>query len=179
MGGFLIGFLENNGAQFMATLILSGAIIGSCQWVTLRWAGMGRWLFWPLASGRGWIASTILVSTLPLDTTALVARFGLWEVFWLNLINQPLWILGMAAIQGVMLPYSRQRPTRTLVLWLLASCLGAATHGAVSAIFCRLYCQILPQALVGIVEGLGWGAYGKITGMAMIWIVSHTDQSET
>ncbi|MEL6129259.1 MAG: hypothetical protein AAFR30_05035 [Cyanobacteria bacterium J06628_4] len=41
IGGFPIDFLENNGAQFIATLLLSGAIIGSMQWAVFIWVGHG------------------------------------------------------------------------------------------------------------------------------------------
>lgn len=168
-GGFIVGFLENNGLQFMATLVLTGAIVGTMQWFVLR--NWGRFRGWPLASSIGWIISTVL-NRLINSLTEPLANFlwhqaGLWEVFWINLINQPLWILGMAIAQSVFL--ARRG---AVGLWILASLIGAAANGAVSASLCAVWCQELPTALVGIVNGLGWATYGVVTGLAAIklWV---------
>ena len=179
VGGFLIGFLENNGAQFMATLFLSGAVVGSLQWIVLR--SMGKrglpWVIWPIASGLGWILSTLL-SIVTLSTTtiagSLMAQFGLWEAFWINLILRPIEISCMAAAQGVILGYSTHFKARILGIWILASCLGGALHGAVSALLCDAFCPVLPSAIVGIVHSMGWAAYGITTGIALVQILSTT-----
>ena len=179
IGGFLIGFLENNGAQFMATLFLSGAIIGSLQWGLLRWRGYrGRgWKFWPLVSSFGWIIGTLLSSvSISIDSTvdALTAQFGLWDVFWLNLILQPIWVFGMAIAQGLILSHYNRPKMRTLVIWVVASCLGAALHGAVGAWFCNAFCPILSSTTTGLVQAKGWAAYGIVTGLAIAWLVTDT-----
>lgn len=177
IGGFLIGFLENNGAQFMATLFFSGAIIGSLQWVVFRWMGTKglQWTLWPIASALGWIISTAL-SSLPISLDSLigtlVSQTGLWEVFWLNLLLQPIWIICMAIVQGMILGYRTRRRGRILGVWLAASCLGAAIHGATSAVLCSQFCQTLPRPLVGIVEAKGWAVYGIITGLALLWTLN-------
>ncbi|MFG6094137.1 hypothetical protein SPB21_02755 [Leptothoe sp. ISB3NOV94-8A] len=180
IGGFLIGFLENNGAQFMATLFLSGAIIGSLQWLTFRLMHLqgGRWTLWPVASALGWIASTllsILLSMLLVSLTSIVtsstAEAIAWEEFWQNLLMNPsIWIWGMAIAQGMILSYHARQRWRILGVWLLASCLGAALNGAVSAILCRSVCQALPSSLIGLVDGKGWAVYGVITGFALLWV---------
>ena len=85
-GGCLIGFLENNGLQFMATLILSGAIIGSFQWLLLRRLGGFRW--WPIASALGWIAAAYLDMGIRWLYVPLLNQIGLSpsdEGFLLNL----------------------------------------------------------------------------------------------
>ncbi|MEO0349682.1 MAG: hypothetical protein AAF282_06490 [Cyanobacteria bacterium P01_A01_bin.15] len=135
IGGFLIGFLESNRAQFMATLIFSGAIIGSLQWAIFRWIGKNglRWVLWPLASALGWVISTLIGILLP-EPGFIAAATGsqLTQVLWINLINQPVWIAGMAIAQGIILGYHSRQRFRILGVWLLASCLGAALNGAVS-----------------------------------------------
>ncbi|PSN12001.1 hypothetical protein C7271_23995 [filamentous cyanobacterium CCP5] len=170
-GGFLAGFLEENGLQFMATLVLTGAIIGTAQWIVLRNRGGFRW--WPLISAMGWILSTLGTSLFQgLYRPAiefLWNQVGLWEVFWINLFSQPLWILGMAIAQSLVLGSSRAAG-----VWLLASLVGAAANGVVSALLCRAWCPALPAALVGIVNGLGWATYGIVTGMAAIKLLGHS-----
>lgn len=173
LGGFILGYLENNGGQFVATLFLSGAIIGSLQWAVLRGIGNRgrRWYLWPVVSCLGWLVGTLLVVSLTLPVNygviELWRRFGLWEVFWLNVLNQPLWITVMAIAQGSMLSFSTPCRWRTIGYWLLASGLGAALNGAVGATLCRAYCQVWPQAAVGIVPGLGWATYAAVTGIAL------------
>ena len=76
----------------------------------------------------------------------------------------------MAMIQGIILSYHTRRRWRILGVWLLASCLGAALHGAVGATLCKSFCQTLPNVLVGIIEGKGWAIYGVITGFALLWV---------
>lgn len=175
IGGFLAGFLEANGLQFMATLVLTGAIVGTAQGLVLRpWGGF-RW--WPVASAIGWVVSTFSSSLLQgLYRPAvdfLWHRVGLWEVFWINLITQPLWVLAMAIAQGVIL---RHRASRSVPpkwncpagVWILASLVGAVGHGAVSATLCAAWCPALPSTFVGIVNGLGWATYGLVTGIVVI-----------
>ena len=174
VGGFVIGLLENNGLQFVATLALTGAVVGTAQWSVLK--SRGGWRWWPLASALGWIVSTLAVAGLggvyqPV-AALLWQTFGLWEVFWLNLVREPLAVAGMALAQG----WLWQRRDRflsgqaapTAWGWLGVSLLGAALQGAVSAALCAALCPILPRLLVGLVNGLGWAAYGLVTGM---WLV--------
>lgn len=151
----------------MATLSLTGAITGSLQWLVLR--DMGRpFRWWPVTSAVGWIASILTVS-LGQDfygpvVDALWDQFGLWEVFWLNLVRAPLWVLGMATAQSLIL----SRQLRVKGMWLIASLLGAALQGMVSAALCASIGQTLPSTLVGTVDGLGWAAYGIITGIVLV-----------
>ncbi|MEO1069536.1 MAG: hypothetical protein AAFW95_10515 [Cyanobacteria bacterium J06638_6] len=169
IGGFVVGFLENNGFQFMATLIWSGAIVGSFQWLVLR--GQGQFGWWPMASATGWIVSTLVTSRAdgfyrPL-VEGLWSWLGGWEVLWLNVITEPMNILGMAIAQSLMLK-PRGRSTG---IWILASLVGAGVQGGVSATLCANFCAVLPTTLVGIVHGLGWAAYGVVTGVAAIYVL--------
>lgn len=174
VGGFVIGLLENNGLQFMATLALTGAILGTAQWMVLKpWGSLG---WWPLASALGWIASTLAVTALggiyrPV-ANLLWQTFGLWEVFWLSLVREPLVVAGMALAQGWLLQrqgrVSAWQAAPTLWGWLWVSLLGGALQGAASAALCAALCPVLPSLMVGLVNGLGWAAYGLATG---IWLI--------
>ena len=175
VGGFLIGFLENNGAQFMATLVLAGAILGTSQWLIFRWLNARglRWILWPVVSALGWIASVMISLWVSPMTDAVLSLLpgSVWEVFWLNLIMWPMNIFCMAIAQGMILSYHARYRLRTIGVWLLASCLGAALHGAVSVLICSGVCQALPRELVGIVDSKGWAVYGIITGVALLWVL--------
>ncbi|MGG6295167.1 hypothetical protein ACQ4M4_12310 [Leptolyngbya sp. AN02str] len=166
VGGFLVGFLENHGLQFAATLILTGAILGSAQWMVFCSTRRFRW--WPLASAVGWIASTLLLAASQglyrPAVDALWQQFGLWEVFWLNLVTGPLMVFGMAIAQSLVL----QLRSYGTWAWILTSVLGGMAQGGVSAGLCAAACPWLPSWLVGIVSGCGWAAYGFITGLALI-----------
>jgi hypothetical protein len=173
LGGFIVGLLENNGLQFMATLILTGAIVGSLQWVVLRKTGSGfRW--WPVASAIGWIVGTLVVSgsyaLFPPISDGLRNQFGLWEVFWLNLVTTPISVLAMALAQSLILSGKSRSAGVAVGSWLLASIIGGAMLGAVSAALCAAFCQALPSVLVGLVDSLGWAVYGLVTGLSWLWL---------
>ncbi|MBD2259443.1 hypothetical protein [Pseudanabaena sp. FACHB-2040] len=174
LGGFLVGFLENNGLQFAATLLLTGIVLGTLQWWVVRQVVQQvRW--WPLASALGWIVgSLILASSSSLYTppvNALWNQFGLWEVFWLNLITGPIPVLVMALAQALVLGRRVQ-----LVGWLLANLVAGVVEGGVGATLCAAICQPLPTALVGIVSGLAWAAYSVITGAALLWLLKRPQE---
>ncbi|MEM8545766.1 MAG: hypothetical protein AAGF66_17430, partial [Cyanobacteria bacterium P01_H01_bin.119] len=151
IGGCIIGHLESNGLQFMATLFLSGAIAGSLQWVTLKWLGRRgrRWALWPLASLVGWIVGFLLFVGLSMPIAyvkdEMLRNLGLWDTFWFSVVNTPLWITVMAIAQGSILSFSMPSRVKMIGIWLLASWVGAALHGAIAAALCRAYCQALPN----------------------------------
>ncbi|MEM1241821.1 MAG: hypothetical protein AAGI45_18475 [Cyanobacteria bacterium P01_H01_bin.26] len=163
----------------MVTLFISGAVVGSLQWIVLRWTGKRGlpWIIWPIASGLGWILSTLL-SIMTLSTMIIagssMTQFGLWDAFWVNLLLRPIEISCMAAAQGVILGYSTRSKARILGIWILASCLGGALHGAVSALLCDAFCAVLPSALMGIIHSMGWAVYGILTGIILVRILSVT-----
>ena len=177
-GGYLVGFLENNGFQFMATLILSGAIIGSFQWLLLRRLGGFRW--WPIASALGWIAAVYLDMGIRWLYVPLLNQIGLSpsdEGFLLNLgLSRSVWISGMAIAQGVAVRPQRCRWTG---VWLLSSLLGGAVATLLSRGLCATFCAALPPSLVGLVAGAGWAAYGLITGLVWLFLSGrHSDRQE-
>ncbi|MEM8603076.1 MAG: hypothetical protein AAGF24_04500 [Cyanobacteria bacterium P01_H01_bin.121] len=180
-GGFVVGFLEDNGLQFMATLVLAGAIVGSSQWLVLRRFG-SSFAWWPLASGIGWILSTILQVSSSNVYRPIVAwlwaHLGLWEVFGLNVVTQPIAILGMAIAQIGLLVWRCRGQGKVVVIWLVASLLGAALQGAIGAALCAAACQALPNVLIGLVAGSAWASYGLITGLAL-WRLAVTNTLPT
>ncbi|MBE7383509.1 MAG: hypothetical protein F6J95_019090 [Leptolyngbya sp. SIO1E4] len=173
IGGFWVGYFEDNGMQFMATIVYTGIFIGTLQWAVLWWAGnrRSRWWLWPLVSALGWnFGITLLlfsVSFIGDIANGLAHQFGLWATFWSNLMLGPIWVSFMAIAQGVLLSRRTQFQGSVLGIWLLASWFGGAVNGATGAALCSAYCQVLPQALIGLVNGAGWGAYGLITGVVL------------
>ncbi|MGJ3245738.1 MAG: hypothetical protein ACFE0I_06640 [Elainellaceae cyanobacterium] len=179
LAGFIVGFLEENGMQFAATLFWAGAIVGSLQWVVLRQV-MQLVQWWPLVSTVGWIVGS-LIATLsgsfyrPIVET-LWNHLGLWEVFWLNIITGPIPVLGMAIAQGLVLSQKTRISGRFISLWILASAIAGAVKGGTSAAFCAALCYFLPSILVGIVAGLGWAAYGVLTGLVLLRLFNAGDR---
>ena len=181
IGGFLVGYLEDNGLQFVATIFCLGGIIGSLQWVVLRWIGI-RDQWWPLASTLGWIFGGVLSASLSPSVNSIVLgllhRFGMWEVFWLNLIKMPIWVSFMAIAQGSLLSGHTHFRGRTIGAWVLASWLGAAVNGAIGAWLCKAICDVLPKSLIGIVEGTAWASYSVVTGFALLWLLMQTPTTD-
>ncbi len=175
LGGLLVGMLEAAGLQFLATLVLSGPILGALQWLVLRRAlrvGAG----WVVASTAGWLAGTAVemaVSPL-LDPLiqALWQNLGLWEVFWLNFVNQLVILTVFGLVQWIIL----RRQVVGAGWWIAASALSGLFLGAITASFCALACQPITATLGSIVStaatyGLGWGAYAVITGYMLVRIL--------
>lgn len=180
LGGFLIGTLENNGLQFMATLVLSGAIVGSLQWAVLRSWGRGvRW--WPIASALGWIVGVYLDTGTRWLYEPLMIQLGLPpsdEGFLLSLtLHGAIWTLGMAIGQCLVVRYHSRRWTG---MWLLSSLVGGAGAAMISRGFCLAFCAALPRSLVGLTSGMGWAAYGLVTGLVWLCVSGRrSDPEET
>lgn len=171
LGGFGVGLLENNGLQFAATLLLTGVVVGWLQGSVLHQYRALRLSVsrWTLVSTVGWILGSLVLTASgslyrPI-ANALWSQFGLWEVFWLSLFTAGIPTLGMALAQSGLL----HRKAQPIGIWLVASGLGGVAQGVVSATLCAAICPVLPQLLVGLVNGLGWWVYGLITGCAWIW----------
>ncbi|HHP7243537.1 MAG TPA: hypothetical protein ACFE0H_02495, partial [Elainellaceae cyanobacterium] len=139
LGGFIVGFLEENGMQFAATLFWAGAIVGSLQWVVLRQV-IQRIQWWPLTSTIGWIVGSLILTLSgsfyrPIVET-LWNHLGLWEVFWLNIVTGPIPTLGMAIAQGLVLSQHTRFSAWPISIWILASAIAGAVKGGTSAAFC-------------------------------------------
>lgn len=179
LGGFIVGFLEENGMQFAATLFWAGAIVGSLQWVVLRQV-MQRVRWWPLTSTIGWIVGSLILTLSgsfyrPIVET-LWNHLGLWEVFWLNIVTGPIPTLGMAIAQGLVLSQHTQFSARPIGIWILVSAIAGVVKGGTSAAVCAAICYSLPTILIGIVAGLGWAAYGVLTGLVLLRLVNAGDR---
>jgi len=165
IAGAFIGLLEAGGMQFFATLILTGFIIGPAQWLVLR-----PWLpnptTWLTASALGWILGILAQIRLSNLSTPLVqlltSTVGAWEVFWLNVVTQPIILLVLGAVQWLVL--------RTLVprayWWVIGSAIAGMVKGAMGATTCLIICQgvVYPVIAGAISDGIAWIGYGLITG---------------
>lgn len=170
-GGILIGLMSRPG-DFLTHLVLRGLIIGVVQWPVIRAVKL-RARHWVWLTGLGMILANLLV-VLPVSPTnewinwlaiLLHAEVGLWEVFWLNLLNEgQTWLL-VGLGQWIFL--NHRAP-----LWLVASALGGVALGATKAVFCFHYCHSLDgfmgTALTNAaMAACGWAAYGLMTGWAL------------
>ena len=167
LGGYFVGFLGGN--EHFVYLFLTGAIIGSLQWWVLKRQGR-RFRLWPVASAGGWIIGVYVMAFSQAVYAPVVEmlwnQFGLWEVFWLNFVAEPISTLGMGIAQGFVIGFRG----RFIGMWLLASLIGGAAHGMLGAAGCAAFCHSLPS---GLAHGLGWAGYGVFTGLA--WLVSSRD----
>lgn len=181
LGGFVVGGLEAWRFQFLATLVLSGPILGAVQWFVL-WQGLGMNLLWVLVSSVGWflgIAVSIYASPLtdPL-IQALYAALGQWEVLWLNAVNQTIVLSLFGLAQWVLL----RRRVETAALWIPISALAGLAYGVAGASFCAAACDPLGRSLgsiaaTGMSSAVAWAAYSIVTGYALVRIFSERIQS--
>jgi hypothetical protein len=169
LGGAIVGFLESWRFQFMATLVFTGPIIGVCQWWLLRRIlHPGRW--WIFTTAIAWFLAMFVAIAGSLWLTPIVAdlheRFGLWEVFWLNLVNGTVEMAVVGTVQWSMLFFQGWNGG----FWILASALGGMLMGASGASLCAEICQALPSPLGGTLANAGaWAAYGVVTGGLLTW----------
>lgn len=168
LGGAIAGFLEARHFQFLATLVLTGPILGICQWLVLRrYLGKVRW--WPIATTLGWLlAMPIRIGARDILNPIINYLYtvgGLWEVFWLNVVNTPVTLAVLALVQWLVL-----RPRGLNAgWWVLASAVGGILNGAIGATTCAKVCSMLAVGVgLGISQGLGWLAYGVVTGVVLI-----------
>ena len=174
IAGAIVGALEATGLQFTATLLLTGLCLGTAQWLILR-NYLRRSSRWIVVSTVAWVIGIQLVISLsPLidPTISFLTRLGAWEVFWLNLIQQPLCLLILGTAQGFIL-HQLHRPTRDSVMtWVAGSAIGGLLQGGMSAASCAAICPALTQIgqaafATAVVYGIGWISYGVITGIVM------------
>ncbi len=159
LGGFLINFLENNGLQFAATLLLSGAIIGSLQWIVLKYTrgfinicSDRRLRYWPLVSALGWITGTVsyalFIGLFYPFTNFLLAQLGLQDDIWLIGIALSFWSLCMAIAQSFLFNHRILSWPQARSLWLIASVVGGGNQITIA--------------------GVGWIIYAVVTGLAVL-----------
>lgn len=170
IGGALIGAAEAGGFQFAATLVLTGFVIGTGQWLVLRsqqWRS--RWIW---VSAIAWLIGsqlTIGASRVINLLMAFLTQLGGWEVLWLNIVNQALIILVLATGQWLLL---RQRYANSLQ-WIWVSPLAGIVAGATGATFCFALCQVIIQATqsavlaTALTYATSWLGYSLVTGIAL------------
>lgn len=181
IGGVIVGGLEGSLFQFLATLVLTGIVLGLIQGVVLRsrlhslsWGG------WAIASAVSWIVGSQIAIfsdglTAPLISW-LSGTAAMWEVFWLNLVKDPIILAVLGLGQWLVL----RRQVAGAAWWVLISALGGAAYGAIASAMCALFCEPLCQAVPGpfcnvaataMAYGAGWAAYGVVTGLGLGWLL--------
>lgn len=174
-GGILLGSLFIPG-DFFVHLIARGFILGAAQWLVLRRYLPGA-LWWIPATGLGLVCASLLTILPPLSGiitatyTALYHQFGLWEVFWINLVQEA-WIWGIVGVaQWLVL-----RRYAGAALWIPLSVVSGALMGMAGAAVCYVGCDAL-GAEVGIpapamvTNGTAWALYGVATGWFLMRII--------
>lgn len=170
-GGAMIGALEAGGLQFLATLVLTGPVLGLLQGLML-WRSPGSILEWSLVSALGWGLGVQLgiLAGAPLDQiVAGLTQIAGMEGFWLNLVNEAVVLTGLGLIQWL----SLRRYRRGVAGWIPLSAAAGAVAGGLSAGFCAWVCEPLVQAgypllATAIAYGIGWAGYGSLTG-GFLW----------
>jgi len=175
-----VGALEAGGLQFFATLVLTGPVLGVAQWLVLRQylRPAGWWVL--VSTGGWWLASNIrllLGGALDPLVQQLWHRYGLWEVFWINLVKEPVNLAIFSAVQGLVLPGYLWPAS----LWVLASTVGGAVKGAVDSSVCAVACQAVAASVgsgqvgamvaAAVSSGAGWAGYGVVTAVGMVWLL--------
>jgi hypothetical protein len=172
IAGAIVGALEASGFEFVATIFFTGLLIGVAQWLVLR-QYIPKAFWWIVVSTLGWTLGLVLLSSdVTLDPVIqLLNTLGAWEVFWMNLVKQPIVLAIFGAAQFPIL----RRFVRKAHWWILVSALGGAIQGASGSIVA----YILPPGLLpapfptALVYGSGWLSYGIITGICLQWLLRH------
>ena len=165
-GGGIIAFFAAP-TDFFWELLMSGFVTGFAQWLVLRRYIQPVFWWFPL-SGIGWILGIYLRiftdSLLDSVVRLLSSVGGLWEVFWLNVVNEPITFTLLGVAQWLVL----QRYVKYSWLWILACSLGGITRGAIGSIACNFVCQL---GFGVISNGAGWAASAAITGTMLSWLL--------
>lgn len=174
IGGVLTGVLEGTLFQFLATLVLSGFLVGAAQWLIFRQL-IGGWL-WIAASGVGWFVGYTLIgiwfNDLINPLVEALTQIGLWEVFWLNAVNSLIGAGVMAGLQLLLIGDRLNHPG----LWVLVGGVAGAASGAAGATTCYAVCDALGSTGIlglatGVSYGAAWLAYGVVSGwgLKLLW----------
>ncbi|MBD1848795.1 hypothetical protein H6F87_02020 [Cyanobacteria bacterium FACHB-502] len=175
LAGLTIGALEASQFQFMATLIFSGLLVGVAQWFVLRHV-LRKAFRWIWVSAIGWLIGVQLMIWLGgwLDLiVAHLTQLGGGEVFWLNVVKQPIALLGMGTAQSLLLPSLwRRTGEKARCRWIVASGIAGAIQGGSSALFCATFCPAFTGQLgtiltTAIVYGVGWFSYSAIVAFLL------------
>ena len=166
--GAFIGYMAAP-TDFFWELIASGFVVGIAQWVVLR-RYIKSAVWWIPVSGFGWILGIFLM-IFTRDIFNPVVDFltsvgGLWGVFWLNLVGQPINFVVFGFAQWLVL----RRYFRYAFWWIFASTLSGAFRVAAGSYACAVTCKIGHGS---ISNGVGWAASAAITGIVLVWLVDN------
>jgi hypothetical protein len=172
IAGAIVGVLEASGFELTATIFFTGLLIGSAQWLVLR-QYIPRAFCWIVVSTLGWTLGLVLVSpNVTLDPLIqFLNTLGAWEVFWMNLVKQPIVLAIFGAAQFPIL----RRFVRKAYWWILVTALGGAVQGATSSTVAYiLHPELLPAPFpTASIYGSGWLGYGIVTGICLQWLLRH------
>jgi hypothetical protein len=173
IAGAIVGALEVSGFQFLATLAFTGLLIGVAQWLILRYY-IPQAFWWIGVSTLGWIFGLLLLlsSDVALDPLIqFLSTLGAWEVFWMNLVGQPIVLAVFGAAQFPIL----RRFVRKAHWWILVSAVGGALEGAGSSTVAYILRPgLLPEPFTtALTYGSGWLGYGIVTGICLQWLLRH------
>jgi hypothetical protein len=172
ISGAIVGALEAAGFQLVATIFFTGLLIGAAQWLVLR-QYITKAFWWIAVSTLGWTLGLVLVSYyITLDPLIqFLSTLGAWEVFWMNLVKQPIVLAIFGAAQFPIL----RRFVRKAHWWILVSALGGVLEGASSSTVAYiLQPRLLPAPFsTALTYGSGWLCYGIVTGICLQWLLRH------
>lgn len=172
IAGAIVGALEASGFQFIATIFFTGMLIGAAQWLVLR-QYIPKAFWWIVVSALGWTFGLLLVSSnITLDPLIqFLNTLGLWYVFWMNLVKQPIVLTIFGTAQFPIL----RRFFHKAHWWILVSALGGALAGAGSSTVAYIFqLGLLPAPfLTALSYGTGWLGYGIVTGICLQWLLRH------
>ncbi|MBD2057695.1 hypothetical protein H6F88_17005 [Oculatella sp. FACHB-28] len=173
IAGALVGALEASGFQFLATVFFTGLFIGTAQWLILRHY-IPKSFWWIAVSTLGWFFGLMLMVSLDVVLDLIIqflTRLGAWQVFWMNLVGEPVVLAILGAAQLPIL----WRAVRKAYWWLPVSALGGALQGASgSAVAYVIQPGVLSGTFVTALSyGSGWLTYGIVTGICLQWLLRH------
>lgn len=170
--GAFIGYMASP-TDFFWELIASGFVVGIAQWVVLR-NYIKSSIWWIPTSGLGWILGFFLMiftkDILNPVVDYLTSVSGFWEVFWLNIIHEPVNFAVFGFAQWLVL----RRHFRYAFWWILASTLSGVIRGGVGSYVCAATCKFGGGS---ISNGISWAASGVITGILLVWLVNNHRQN--
>jgi len=173
IAGAIVGALEASGFELVATIFFTGLLIGAAQWLVLR-QYIPKAFWWIVVSTQGWTFGLGLVSSFtPLFDPLIpfLVTLGIWRVFGMRLVTQPIVLAIFGAAQFPILT----RFVRKAEWWILVRALGGALDGASSSIVSYiLQPGLLPAPFsTALGYGAGWLSYGIVTGSCLQWLLRH------
>jgi hypothetical protein len=171
-GGALTGYLEYTQFQFMATLLFQGFIVGSFQWLLLRPYLKRAWL-WVPATGVGMFGGFNLWIEVWPDHDVVVgwlySHWGLWEVFWLNSVGGPVFLLPATILQWWLLRHKVQAGA-----WIPLSLAAALVQGAAAATTAYINVDRVDVPLLNAMGpmAMGWAIHALLTGWFLVRLLT-------